>query len=65
MVLLLGTSHVSAASAQLVEKVARVVRPDNVVVEVCRSRAGLLYSREEAEKMRRKAAKTGRNAPLG
>ncbi|KAK3122335.1 hypothetical protein QOZ80_8BG0668240 [Eleusine coracana subsp. coracana] len=39
----LGTSHLSAGSVADVERVLRAVRPDNVVVELCRSRAGLMY----------------------
>ena len=35
---ILGTSHLSAESAADVERVLRAVRPDNVVVELCRSR---------------------------
>lgn len=35
---LLGTSHLSERSAADVERVVRAVRPDNVVVELCRSR---------------------------
>ncbi|EMS46177.1 hypothetical protein TRIUR3_13244 [Triticum urartu] len=35
---ILGTSHLSAESADEVERVLRAVRPDNVVVELCRSR---------------------------
>ncbi|KAL6900993.1 hypothetical protein ACP4OV_005669 [Aristida adscensionis] len=34
----LGTSHLSPESAADVERVLRAVRPDNVVVELCRSR---------------------------
>lgn len=34
----LGTSHLSERSAADVERVVRAVRPDNVVVELCRSR---------------------------
>lgn len=35
---LIGTSHLSEKSASDVERVARAVRPDNVVVELCRGR---------------------------
>ncbi|CAI0547005.1 unnamed protein product [Linum tenue] len=35
---LVGTSHVSSESAVEVERVVRAVKPDNVVVELCRSR---------------------------
>lgn len=35
---LVGTSHVSEQSPAIVDRVVRAVRPDNVVVELCRSR---------------------------
>ena len=35
---LIGTSHISEESAVNVERVVRAVKPDNVVVELCRSR---------------------------
>jgi hypothetical protein len=35
---ILGTSHLSEESVADVERVLRAVRPDNVVVELCRSR---------------------------
>lgn len=35
---LLGTTHISSFSAADVERVVEVVNPDNVVVELCRSR---------------------------
>ena len=35
---LIGTTHISLDSAIDVERVVRAVRPDNVVVELCRSR---------------------------
>ncbi|KAK8656013.1 hypothetical protein V6N13_108574 [Hibiscus sabdariffa] len=35
---LVGTSHISPESATDVDRVVRAVRPDNVVVELCRSR---------------------------
>lgn len=35
---LIGTSHISEESAAEVERVVRAVNPDNVVVELCRSR---------------------------
>ncbi|XP_042454016.1 traB domain-containing protein-like isoform X3 [Zingiber officinale] len=41
---LIGTSHLSGKSASDVERVARAVRPDNVVVELCRGRAGIMYA---------------------
>nr|GMC61955.1 traB domain-containing protein isoform X1 [Ipomoea batatas] len=49
---LIGTTHTSQDSALDVERVIRAVRPDNVVVELCRSRqakyiyiqAGIMYT---------------------
>ncbi|CAL9243189.1 unnamed protein product [Arabidopsis halleri] len=35
---LVGTSHISPESASVVERVVRTVKPDNVAVELCRSR---------------------------
>uniref|UniRef100_A0A2P2K2M9 TraB domain-containing protein isoform X1 n=1 Tax=Rhizophora mucronata TaxID=61149 RepID=A0A2P2K2M9_RHIMU len=35
---LIGTAHISSQSAAEVERVVRAVKPDNVVVELCRSR---------------------------
>lgn len=40
---LVGTTHVSKESAMEVERVVRAVRPDNVVVELCRSRQALIF----------------------
>ncbi|CAM9288619.1 unnamed protein product, partial [Sphacelaria rigidula] len=39
---ILGTSHVSDASAADVRRVLSAVQPQSVVVELCRSRAGLM-----------------------
>jgi hypothetical protein len=41
---LVGTSHISPESASIVERVVRTVKPDNVAVELCRSRAGIMYT---------------------
>lgn len=38
---LIGTTHISQESADDVERVIRAVSPDNVVVELCRSRVHL------------------------
>ncbi|XP_039134551.1 traB domain-containing protein isoform X2 [Dioscorea cayenensis subsp. rotundata] len=46
---LLGTSHLAAESASDVERVVRALMPDNVVVELCRSRAGIMYASDNAE----------------
>lgn len=49
LVLLVGTAHVSQRSAADVERVIKVVRPENVVVEVCASRVALLYDEGDEE----------------
>ncbi|KAG7986724.1 hypothetical protein I3843_03G096600 [Carya illinoinensis] len=41
---LVGTTHISRESVEDVERVLRAVNPDNVVVELCRSRAGIMYA---------------------
>ncbi|KAF7813241.1 traB domain-containing protein isoform X1 [Senna tora] len=55
---LLGTTHISEESAMDVERVVRAVKPDNVVVELCRSRqftlefttlAGIMYASADGE----------------
>ncbi|XP_074367774.1 uncharacterized protein LOC141708176 isoform X2 [Apium graveolens] len=46
---LIGTSHVSSQSAVDVARVVRTVKPDNVVVELCRSRAGIMYTSNDDE----------------
>ncbi|KDP22328.1 hypothetical protein JCGZ_26159 [Jatropha curcas] len=46
---LVGTTHICSESAAEVERVVRAVRPDNVVVELCKSRAGIMYTCIEDE----------------
>ncbi|KAI8030636.1 TraB domain-containing protein [Camellia lanceoleosa] len=46
---LIGTTHISLESALDVERVVRAVKPDNVVVELCRSRAGIMYMSNDGE----------------
>ncbi|WZZ32270.1 hypothetical protein YC2023_015671 [Brassica napus] len=46
---LVGTSHISQESAANVERVVRTVKPDNVAVELCRSRAGIMYTSDVGE----------------
>ncbi|KAK0594838.1 hypothetical protein LWI29_001125 [Acer saccharum] len=41
---LVGTNHLSTDSAADVDRVIRALNPDNVVVELCRSRAGIMYT---------------------
>ncbi|XP_031496151.1 uncharacterized protein LOC116261504 isoform X1 [Nymphaea colorata] len=44
MIWIIGVNHVDAESAADVERVVKTVRPDNVVVELCRSRAGIMFT---------------------
>ncbi|CAK7337172.1 unnamed protein product [Dovyalis caffra] len=46
---LVGTNHISSQSSAQVERVVRTVNPDNIVVELCRSRAGIMYTSNEGE----------------
>ncbi|XP_057798140.1 uncharacterized protein LOC131014249 [Salvia miltiorrhiza] len=46
---IIGTTHVSQESASHVERVIRAVKPENVVVELCRSRAGIMYIPENGD----------------
>lgn len=46
---IIGTTHVSEESAFDVERVIRAVKPENVVVELCRSRAGIMYMPENED----------------
>ena len=43
-IFVLGTSHMSASSAADVEAAIAALRPDAIVIELCRSRSGLLYA---------------------
>ncbi|GAV61817.1 LOW QUALITY PROTEIN: RRM_1 domain-containing protein/TraB domain-containing protein, partial [Cephalotus follicularis] len=45
---LVGTTHISRESAADVERVVLAVKPDNVVVELCRS-AGIMYTSNDVE----------------
>lgn len=46
---LIGTTHLSMESTVDVERVIRTVRPENVVVELCRSRAGIMYTSDDSD----------------
>ncbi|KAK4431535.1 hypothetical protein Salat_0915600 [Sesamum alatum] len=46
---IIGTTHISKESASDVERVINAVKPDNVVVELCRSRAGIMYIPENGD----------------
>eukprot|EP00884_Botryococcus_braunii_P012017 jgi/Botrbrau1/20816/Bobra.0156s0043.2 len=50
LVILLGTSHVSAQSRSDAQRLIQEVRPGSVVVELCRSRVSLLYDRSTLKK---------------
>ncbi|CAM6027720.1 unnamed protein product [Sphagnum balticum] len=43
VVFVVGTAHMSKVSALQVTRVVNAVQPENVVVELCRSRAGIMY----------------------
>lgn len=43
-VFVVGTSHMSPSSADDVRRVIHAVHPDNVVVELCKSRSAVMYS---------------------
>lgn len=47
---LVGTSHASQKSVADVERVIRALRPDNVVVELCRSRQVFSLSPKSPQK---------------
>ena len=49
LVLLIATVHVSTASARAVERVIAATRPQAVVVELCKSRSGLVREVEEGD----------------
>ena len=48
-IFIVGTCHVSATSAAAVLRVMTAVRPDNVVVEVCKSRIAVLYEAQHSD----------------
>ncbi|XP_024365398.1 uncharacterized protein [Physcomitrium patens] len=43
VVYIVGTAHMSKLSANQVTRVINAVQPENVVIELCRSRAGIMY----------------------
>ena len=43
LIFIVGTAHISPQSAADVQAVIAAVRPDSVVVELCKSRAPLMY----------------------
>mgnify|MGYP005994679011 CR=1 FL=1 len=44
---IIGTAHVSQVSADHVREVIQTVRPDTVVIELCKSRVGLLVQQQK------------------
>ncbi|XP_057527810.1 uncharacterized protein LOC130806665 [Amaranthus tricolor] len=46
---LVGTTHIDQASSLHVDRVVRTLQPDNVVVELCRSRAGIMYTSSSSQ----------------
>lgn len=51
VVFLVGTAHTSKESADEVERVIRAIRPENVVVELCRSRSSVMYEEDRISRM--------------
>ncbi|KAH7617711.1 hypothetical protein NADE_004113 [Nannochloris sp. 'desiccata'] len=47
LVLLVGTAHLSLQSAEDVRRVVLATKPQNVVVELCKSRSAQLYQQQE------------------
>lgn len=50
LVLLVGTAHLSLQSAEDVRRVVVATKPQNVVVELCKSRSAQLYQQQEEQK---------------
>jgi pheromone shutdown-related protein TraB len=48
-VYLVGTAHVSDKSAQEAAQAIQLLKPNAIVLELCRSRAGLLFTKEYSE----------------
>ena len=64
-IFILGTSHLSERSAADVERAIEAIRPDAVVIELCRSRTGLLYTDEAFDdKARNPFGLSGDGGPL-
>lgn len=59
-VFVVGTSHMSPTSADDVQRVIQAVRPDNVVVELCKSRSAVMYA-DDIISVQRNEAKKARN----
>eukprot|EP00890_Picochlorum_soloecismus_P005933 jgi/Picsp_1/6340/NSC_03689-R1_family protein len=51
MVFVIGTAHISEKSQIEVSRVIEAIKPENVVVELCRSRSSLLYDNKNVRKM--------------
>ena len=66
LVLLVGTSHASSASAEEVRRTIEVARPENVVVELCRSRSSVMYRTDDSTTSSTSStSSTGSNASIG
>jgi len=57
LVIIVGTSHASATCALEVRRTIEAVRPENVVVELCRSRSSVMY--RDAEKLNSGGGRSG------
>lgn len=47
MVFIVGTAHISKQSAEEVARVIEAIRPENVVVELCKSRSSVMYAQPD------------------
>lgn len=48
---IIGTAHVSQVSSDHVKDVILAVKPDTVVVELCRSRVGMILQQNKVKKL--------------
>lgn len=55
-VFIIGTAHISENSQVEVSRVIEAIKPENVVVELCRSRSSLLYDNKNVRKLNSKKA---------
>lgn len=51
VVYIVGTAHTSNESAEEVARVIQAIRPENVVVELCRSRSSVMYEEDRIKRM--------------
>lgn len=51
VVYVVGTAHTSKQSAHEVERVINAIKPENVVVELCRSRSSVMYEEHKIKRL--------------